>query len=238
MKRIFGLLIVILFILLSVEIAKACEPYPEPWFTETITFLNTTLPEGITVRATDPEISIVASIWVINQSEDPIFVLSVDLLKQQILAGNKEQIFLDPSKAYKSLPNQNNPHQLEMSDLLLLDSSLKDLNPVNMSRPAESEIQLPTPSHSQLVLLYLDQLKTIPFTITYSINPHNSVADCNRWYEQIKVTESAFSLENKKNLDAQTNELLQNTSRLLIIAGAIILGVITMFLIQKRRKRL
>lgn len=235
MNRIPVLLFLLLFLLMSVEAAKACEPYPEYWFTETIAFSNITLPDNITIRATDPELSPRASIWVINQTEGTVFVLPVDLLKQPTVADSKELIPNASSKAYKSITNQNDPLQLDMSDLLLLDSDLKDPNPINMGRPAENEIQLPSPVHSQLNLLYLDQVITIPFTVTYSINPHNSVADCNRWYERVKITESAIASENKANSGVHSYGLAQYTLPSLFIVGIIILGASAILLFRRKR---
>lgn len=238
MKKISAFLFLIYFMFISVELAQACEPYPEYWYLETITLAETTLPENISIQITDPNTSPQASIWIKNENEEPIFILPVDVFEQMTSVHSQEQIKNAQNRAFKSLAAHNNLLQLVMSDLQSLDATLVDVNPLDMNRPEESKLQVPAPARSKLVLLYRDQIVTVPFKITYTINPHNSAADCVEWYDHIALTESKINTENKAVAAARSQELIQQSFAGLLIVGFVITGVVAVvFFVRNKRIR-
>ena len=178
-----------LFSCLPVQPVFACEPYPEYWFIETITFTAQSLPENVSLYATDPNRTPRAAFWIYNTNQDPVFILPRTSLEQiddsNISPNSVEKLSMEMVNA------QNSPIVLEMDRLIVLDDDLEDPNPVNMNRPASETLSIPEPQYSELVLVYQAQIITAPFTVTYSINPHNSVANCQQWYQISALTEEA-----------------------------------------------
>ena len=217
--------------------AEACEPYPEYWFTETITFTVPALLENISIYATDPGVTPRAAFWLYNPNEDVLYIIPKKD-SEQVDTGALSPTSAE-AMAWITVNAQNSPVMLEIEQLVALDSGLQDPNPVNMSRPAPEAIQIPAAQHSELFLVYQDQVITVPFTITYAINPYNSVAECNTWYERAAQTDEA-RVQSATDSDAESNRTPspQNPSTLffvaLIIAGSIIIFLLAAIKLTKK----
>ncbi len=221
------------FIWFPMQTAEACEPYPEYWYTESITFTASSLPEQVSIYTTNPDTTPRAAFWLYNKNEAPIFIMPKKDNDQMIVSA--DLLTSADEIAMVTVNVQNSPVTLEMDKLMELDSSLQDPNPVNMSRPSPDGLQIPEPQHSELILVYHNQVITIPFSVTYSINPHNSVEDCQRWWQESGQTEAALAqlITTAEAKQAQSPDQAHIPTE--IIIALIVPGVIIMIILLAKR---
>ncbi len=230
MTKIIALLLFIATAVFFLQSAQACEPYPDYWYVETFELANHFIAEPISIHApqVNPRVYIsiqnqqleplyILPLEILEQKTFSGESLSnVDIpeysnrLATRRATPNRSGAEPNPNGVniqtpsekipFTSINSQNSPLFLEVSDLVLLDSQLRDPNPYGFNRPTKNRLQIPDPQYSQLVLYYNEQVITIPFTITYSINPHNPAEDCIGVSSTSQVNQS----EIKQNLPSGT----------------------------------
>ena len=152
--------------------ARAFEPSMDYWFTEILTVSDAELPAGVTVRVSDPTTQPRGSLILQNQTETLLFVLSLNyknvLIMQTPDPNWKARVNVAHEVAsYLVAPTK--PATLNMEALSDLDPSLVDQN-VSSIEPPPTDMTIPSPQASELLLVYGEQVLQVPFTISYALN--------------------------------------------------------------------
>jgi hypothetical protein len=173
----------------------AFEPDPNVWFVETVSFEPADLPpdfhiytgesspeqlaEGVWLSTNTPDTSLQAMITLINRSEEPVYILSLEYMDRLIMATPDEAFGARLRAAhevasYLVRPNSGEVFALTWEAMVDLDDALKDVNlPVFEAPPAG--LTPPEPQHSELLMVYGEQVILLPFTVSYAINENFSM---------------------------------------------------------------
>jgi hypothetical protein len=177
----------------AVRPTKAYEPEADFWYVETVTLDTSGLPaefhvytginsspeqfsEGVWLSTNSPDVSPRAMIYLINRSKTPVYVMSLehrDRLVMETPDANFEARvkMAHEAASYLVRPGSGEIFTLNWEALRDLDASLTELNPPTFETPP-ADLTAPAPQHSELLLVYGEQVVLIPFTISYSVNPN------------------------------------------------------------------
>jgi hypothetical protein len=142
------------------------------WFIETLMVGNAELPEGVIIRASDPEASPRGHLILQNQTKPLLFVLSLgykDVLVMVTPDPNWRTRVNAAHEVASYLVTPDQPVYLGMEALTDLDHDLQDRNVLASEPPAE-DIPIPAAQDSELLLVYDGQVIVVPFTISYALN--------------------------------------------------------------------
>jgi hypothetical protein len=177
---------------LGVHSVQASEPGQDYWFSETFTLGDVELPLGVVIRTSDPATTPRAYLYLDNQTETILYVLSLSY--EDVL------VMKTPDPEYKARLNGahevasylvalDRPANLGMEALINLDRDLEDRNVLNIDPPLVN-VSIPATQSSELLLVYSDQVITVPFTVTYALNTNldNGSAAEKTWIASLPVT--------------------------------------------------
>jgi hypothetical protein len=192
--------------------ARACEPHPDYWFREAIEFAKVSLPEGITVyqpgmelpepppqgvwlSAADPAQTLRASIEIVNQTAEPLYLLSLRYREVLVMATPdplyEQRVNLAHEVAsYLVVAGTRQSLSLPIEALLDLDAGLQDPN-VRSINPPDPAALLPPAQHSELLLVFKGQVIVVPFSITYRLNENFDNGRCDEGQADVTATAAA-----------------------------------------------
>jgi hypothetical protein len=170
--------------------AMAYAAAPDYWFVETVRLDSSELPsdfhvfngeanpeqvgEGIWLTTNNPAESSRAAIYLINHSNLPIYVMSLEYRDRLVMATPDENYearvrVAHEAASYLVRPDSGEVFELNWEALMDLDASLTDLNQAT-AQPPPADITPPAALQSELLLVYGDQVVLLPFSIHYSVN--------------------------------------------------------------------
>lgn len=176
----------------------ACEPFPDNWYVETVTLDTSNLPsdfhvytsesspeqlaEGVWLSTNNLNTSLRAMIYLINRSETPIYVLSLQYRDRLVMETPDENYaarlrMAHEVASYLVRPGSGEMFALEWAALMDLDHSLIDLNQATFDAPP-ADITPPPAQQSELLMVYGERVVLLPFTISYAVNQNFRSNDC------------------------------------------------------------
>jgi len=182
---------------LSAQPVMAYEPDPNFWYVETVTLDASGLPpdfhvytaesnagqlgEGVWLTTNNPASSLQATIYFINNSETPIYVLSLEYRDRLVMATPDESYAARVRTAHEVAsylipPTLGLVDGLVWEELKDLDHSLIGLNPPSFN-PLPAEVVPPPVQHSELLMVYGEQVVLLPFTISYTVNQNFKIEE-------------------------------------------------------------
>lgn len=229
---------------LSTRAAQAFEPDPDFWYIETVTLDEASLPpdfhvfngegtveqlsEGVWLSTNRPETSLLAMIYLINRSDEAVYILSLEYRDRLIMetpdaAYEARLRGAHEVASYLVRPNSGETFALTWEALKDLDDSLKDLNPPTFN-PQPSDLTPPEAQHSELLMVYGEQVVLLPFTISYAINANYEIEE---YLGPAGVPEPTGAPEEKKGFD--------NPGTFVGVVGGIGLAALITWLVWRRR---
>lgn len=221
---VFFALLIALGALPNAPAARAYEPQRDYWFSEAITVGDTQLPDGVSVHASDPASQPRASLVLENQSDQPLYVLSLsykpvlvmatpDPLWKSRLAGAHEvaSYFVAAGK----------PRYLDMEALADLDPALVDRNVLSMD-PPPGNLPIPAGQNSQLLLVYGEQVLLVPFSIRYSLNAQ---------FDSGSQAYQVFMANVQASNDASTTPVAAATQAQVTLQNGIAFGMVSLVVV-------
>ncbi|OGO68911.1 MAG: hypothetical protein A2Z49_05530 [Chloroflexi bacterium RBG_19FT_COMBO_56_12] len=177
----------------------ACEPFPDNWYIETVTLDTSGLPadfhiysdvdsspeqlsEGVWLTTNNPASSRRAMIYLINRSKTPVYIMSLEYRDRLVMATPDANFAARVKMAHEAAsflvrPNSGEVFTLEWEALMDVDHSLIDPNLPRFEYPP-ADTAPPAAQHSDLLMVYGDQVILLPFTISYSVNKDFNIDDC------------------------------------------------------------
>lgn len=231
---------------MPVQPVTAYEPVPDNWFIETVTLDDAGLPsdfhiytsetspeqlsEGVWLTTNNLNTSRRAMITLINRSKAPVYVLSLEYCDRLVMATPDENYAARLKMAHEVASYLVRPGSGEMvalvwEALMDLDHALLDVNQATFNAPP-ADITPPEAQHSELLMVYGEQVVLIPFTITYTVN-QNFKAD--EYVSPSGAPEPTAAPENKSGLKAG-----QKTA---LIASGVGWAALIAWLVWRWRKR-
>jgi hypothetical protein len=182
---------------MPVQRVKAFEPVPDLWYVETVTLDEAGLPpnfhvysgesspeqlaEGVWLSTNNPNTSLQAMIYLINRSDEPVFVLSLEH-RERLIMETPDEFYearvrgAHEVASYLVRPGSGEMFALNWEALKDLDHGLKEVNPPTFeARPAG--VTPPEEQHSELLMVYGEQVVLLPFTISYAINENFKIEE-------------------------------------------------------------
>jgi hypothetical protein len=171
--RLTGALLLILGGVQSgVHPARAFEPIKDYWFIEMITVSDVELPSGVEILASDPSSQPRGSLVLSNQSETPLYVMSLrykDVLAMATPDSNWKTRLIGAHEVASYLVAPERPANLYIEALVDLDPNLVDRNVLSIN-PPPPDASIPAEQSSELLLVYAEQVIEMPFTLGYALN--------------------------------------------------------------------
>lgn len=184
---------------LPVKPVIACEPTPDNWYVEMVTLDASglapdfhvyrydgsnpeQLSEGVWLTTNDPSSSRRAIIYLINRSQEAVYVLSLVYRDRLIMETPDENYearvrMAHEVASYLVRPDTGEVLALVWEAMMDLDHSLVEVNRPTFDHPP-ADIVPPDPQHSELLLVYGERVVVLPFTISYSVNQDFDIGDC------------------------------------------------------------
>jgi len=225
--------------------AMACEPVPDYWFQETVEFAKVSLPDGfylyeqgmplpeppphgIWLSAADPAQTARTFISLVNQNEEPIFVLSLryrDVLVMETPDPNWERRvdMAHEVASYLAVAGTRQILSLEMETLIDLDPALQDPNVLDIS-PPDPNLTIPSSQSSELLLVYQHQVIVVPFSITYRLNENFDNGRCEEWWASANATAAADSTTSQQVV--QADQARQNNTLAFGLLALALIGLL------------
>jgi LPXTG-motif cell wall-anchored protein len=130
--------------------------------------------EGVWLSTNNPDTSLQAMIYLINRSDEPVFVLALEHRERLIMETPDEAYEARVRGAHEAAsylvrPGSGEMFALSWEALKDLDHGLKEVNPPTFEARPEG-VTPPEEQHSELLMVYGEQVVLLPFTISYAIN--------------------------------------------------------------------
>ncbi len=188
-------------------IVQACEPLPDYWFAERYEFGPVNLPETIDLVQSPPDVA-QGYFQISNHSDSPLYVLPMDSRASLVVTA-------EPSITGEGLTQEQTTEEIllierapdlatfviEAGKIFTLDNEsfptlvpyIEERNVLDFSRPAF--FFLPITQRGEFLLVFDDQLITVPFTISYAINENFTPEICGEDIESSTQQEIEFASE-------------------------------------------
>jgi len=213
MRPPFAAFILLLGIILSQSpSAKACVPRPDYWFAERYQFGPVELPESIVLVQSPPDVA-QGNYQIINRSDLPIYILPMDARPSLVATTEpsvtgeglsdeesiEEILLLDQAPGFATFIIETGEMlQLDNQNFTELIPYIEERNILEYSRP--HFVYLPITQRGEFLMVFDDQLITVPFTISYALNENFSPEICGEVIEATTQQEVAFAEESNNNI--------------------------------------